>query len=67
MPKLKTKSAVKGRFKVTGTGKIRFNRAYKRHMLSSKVQKMKRQVRGTGILAAADARIVRTYMPYGRS
>jgi large subunit ribosomal protein L35 len=66
MPKLKTKSAVKGRFKVTGTGKIRFNRSYKRHMLSNKSQKMKRQVRGTSILAAADARIVRSYMPYAR-
>ena len=48
-----------------GTGKVRANVAYKRHMLSNKSQKMKRKARGTMILSSADARIVKSYMPYG--
>ncbi|MEE9317022.1 MAG: 50S ribosomal protein L35 [Rhodospirillales bacterium] len=65
MPKLKTKSSTKRRFRLTGTGKVRANFAFKRHMLSKKSQKMKRKARGTMILSDADARIVKSYMPYG--
>ena len=65
MPKMKTKSSTKKRFPLTGTGKVRANVAYKRHMLSKKTQKMKRKARGTMILSDADARIVKSYMPYG--
>mgnify|MGYP000362580900 FL=1 len=65
MPKMKTKSSTKKRFRLTGTGKVRANVAYKRHMLSNKTQKMKRKARGTMILSGADARIVKSYMPYG--
>ncbi len=65
MPKLKTKSSTKKRFRLTGTGKVRANVAYKRHMLSKKTQNMKRKARGTMILSDADARIVKSYMPYG--
>jgi large subunit ribosomal protein L35 len=66
MPKMKTKSSVKGRFKRTGTGKILINAAYKRHILSSKSQKMKRQARGTRVMSVADQTIVRKFMPYDR-
>ena len=65
MPKMKTKSSTKKRFRLPGTGKVRANVAYKRHMLSKKTQKMKRKARGTMILSDADARIVKSYMPYG--
>ncbi len=65
MPKMKTKSSAKKRFRLTGTGKVRANVAYKRHKLSKKSQKMKRKARGTMILSNADARIVKSYMPYG--
>lgn len=65
MPKLKTKSSLKRRFSKTATGKLKFNVAYKRHCLSSKSTKMKRQARGTRILSEADAKIVRQFMPYG--
>ena len=65
MPKMKTKSSAQKRFRLTGTGKVRANVAYKRHMLSKKTQKMKRKARGTMILSSADARIVKSYMPYG--
>ena len=64
MPKLKTKSSAKKRFKTTATGKVRAGVAFKRHNLRKRSQKMKRQARGTMILSAPDARIVKSYMPY---
>lgn len=65
MPKMKTKSSAKKRFRLTGTGKVRANVAYKRHMLRRRSQKMKRTSRGTMILSPQDARIVKSYMPNG--
>ena len=44
MPKMKTKKAVKARFKVTGTGKLLRNRPGKRHILTKKTSKRKRQL-----------------------
>ena len=64
MPKLKSKSGAKKRFRATGTGKLRSNFAKKRHNLRKRSQKMKRNARGTQILADADVRIVRSYLPY---
>jgi large subunit ribosomal protein L35 len=64
MPKLKTKSGAKKRFSLTATGKVRMNPARKRHMLRRRSQKMKRQHRGTEILSAADAKIVKRFLPY---
>ncbi len=58
MPKLKTKSGAKKRFRLTGTGKVRMNHAKKRHGLSKRTQKMKRKARGTRIMSATDAKIV---------
>ncbi|MFZ0694481.1 MAG: 50S ribosomal protein L35 [Alphaproteobacteria bacterium] len=66
MPKLKTKSGAKKRFRKTASGKIRMNVAHKRHRLISKPQKMKRKARGTRIMDASDAKIVLRYMPYLR-
>ena len=54
MPKLKTKSGVKKRFKLTATGKIKHGVAGKRHRLISHNAKYIRQNRGTEILADAD-------------
>lgn len=62
MPKQKTKSAAKKRFRLTGTGKVRANVAYKRHMLRNKPKQMKRQARGTMILSEQDARIVKLFL-----
>lgn len=64
MPKLKTKSSVKKRFSVTGTGKLKRNFAKKRHCLFCKTQKMKRQARGTTLLAESDVKIVKQFLPY---
>ena len=63
MPKLKTKSGAKKRFRLTATGKVRANFARKQHNLRKRSKKMKRQSRGTRILSPADARIVKSYMP----
>ncbi|MBT5267052.1 MAG: 50S ribosomal protein L35 [Rhodospirillaceae bacterium] len=64
MPKLKTKSGAKKRFRLTASGKIRGNVAYKSHMNRRKPQKMKRKARGTMILSASDSRIVKKFLPY---
>ncbi len=65
MPKLKTKSGAKKRFRLTGTGKVVMNHAYKRHMLRRRSQSMKRKARGTTILCDADAKIIkRNFLPY---
>lgn len=67
MPKMKTKSSAKKRFKVTAKGKVKAKRAFARHMMMNKSKKQKRNLRGTDVLADADARIVlRNFMPYAR-
>jgi large subunit ribosomal protein L35 len=66
MPKMKTKSGAKKRFRLSASGKIKANVAHKRHRLISKPKKMKRKARGTFILRKGDADLVRIYMPYGR-
>lgn len=66
MPKLKTKSSAKKRFKVTASGKVKSGVAGKRHRLISHNGKYIRQNRGTETLSEADAKIVKKYMPYDR-
>jgi len=65
MPKLKTKSGAKKRFKITATGKVKAGVAGKRHRLMSHDAKYIRQNRGTKVLTDADAKTVKSYMPYG--
>ena len=65
MPKLKSKSGAKKRFRLTGTGKVRMNFAKKKHNLRKRSQKMKRKARGSQIMAASDAKVVkRNFLPY---
>ena len=64
MPKMKTKSSVKKRFSVTGTGKLKRNFAKKRHCLFCKTQKMKRHARGTTLVDTSDVKIVKQFLPY---
>jgi len=66
MPKIKTKSGTKKRFKVTGNGKIKASASRLRHGMSKRPQKMKRQGRGTAVMNASDQSIVLKYMPYSR-
>jgi large subunit ribosomal protein L35 len=64
MPKLKTKSGAKKRFRLTGSGKVRMNQAYKRHGMRKRPQKMKRKARGTTIMHPSDAKVVlRNFLP----
>ena len=66
MPKLKTKSGAKKRFKITGTGKVMSAHAGKRHGMIKRTAKFVQKARGTGVLNDSDAKIVKKYMPYSR-
>ena len=66
MPKIKTKSGAKKRFKITGTGKVLYAQAGKRHGMIKRTNKQIRNQRGTTILNPSDAKIVTTYfLPNG--
>jgi large subunit ribosomal protein L35 len=65
MPKLKTKSGAKKRFKITATGKLKAGVAGKRHRLISHSSKYIRQNRGTKVMSTSDQKTIRTYLPYG--
>lgn len=65
MPKLKTKSGAKKRFKLTASGKLRAAQAGKRHGMIKRSNKHNRNQRGTTILSKQDARIVKKFMPNG--
>jgi large subunit ribosomal protein L35 len=65
MPKLKTKSGVKKRFKITATGKVMHGVVGKRHRLMSHNSKYIRNNRGTDVLAHGDAVRVKLWTPYG--
>ena len=64
MPKLKTKSGAKKRFRFTASGKVKAGVAGKRHRLISHNAKYIRQNRGTSVLSDADAVKIKSYMPY---
>ncbi|MEE8516749.1 MAG: 50S ribosomal protein L35 [Alphaproteobacteria bacterium] len=64
MPKLKSKSGAKKRFRLTANGKIRMNRAYKRHNLRKRSQKMKRHARRGTNMSKVDAAVVARFIPY---
>jgi large subunit ribosomal protein L35 len=66
MPKMKTKSGAKKRFKMTASGRVVAAQAGKRHGMIKRSTKFIRQARGTTTLSAADERIVKSYMPYAR-
>ena len=66
MPKLKTKSGAKKRFKLTASGRIKAAHSGKRHGMIKRTPKQIRQKRGTDVLAKADEKIVKKFMPYHR-
>ena len=59
MPKVKTNSSAKKRFKVTGTGKITHQKSFKRHILTKKSTKRKRNLRKDGEVAPANMYFVK--------
>ncbi len=54
MPKMKTKSSAKKRFKLTGTGKIKRKHAFKSHILTKKSKKRKLKLTHSGIVHESD-------------
>ena len=66
MPKMKTKSSAKKRFKVTATGKVVAAQAGKRHGMIKRSKKFIRDARGTTVLSEPDAKIIKGFMPYDR-
>jgi large subunit ribosomal protein L35 len=64
MPKIKTHSGAKKRFKVSKTGKILRAKAYKSHILNKKTTKRKRNLRKIGLVDTTNAAQVRRLIPY---
>lgn len=64
MPKLKTKRAAAKRFKKTGTGELKRNRAYKRHILTKKSAKRKRTLRKATMTDATNSKVMKRILPY---
>ena len=59
MPKVKTKSGAKKRFKLTGTGKIKRKHAFKSHILTKKETKQKRNLTQTGLVSKVDEKNIK--------
>jgi len=66
MPKMKTKSGAKKRFKITGTGKVLYAQSGKRHGMIKRTKKQIRQLRGTNVLFKTDGERAKKYwLPNG--
>ena len=66
MPKLKTKSGAKKRFKITGTGKVMYAQSGKRHGMIKRTKKQIRDHRGTRVLFKSDGdNIIKYFLPNG--
>jgi large subunit ribosomal protein L35 len=66
MPKIKTKSGAKKRFKVTGGGKVLYQQSRKRHGMIKRTKKQIRQLRGTNVLFKTDGDNIKKYfLPNG--
>jgi large subunit ribosomal protein L35 len=64
MPKMKTKKAAAKRYKLTGSGKVRYKKQGLRHILTKKNAKRKRRLRLPAILSSVETKRVRQLMPY---
>jgi large subunit ribosomal protein L35 len=65
VPKMKTKSGAKKRFKLTGTGKVIYAQSGKRHGMIKRTNKQIRNSRGTAVLSDADTARVKSWLPNG--
>ena len=64
MPKMKTNRAAAKRFKVTGSGKLKRNKAYKRHILTKKSAKTKRNLRKPAMVDSTNVKTMKKILPY---
>ena len=62
MPKMKTRRGAAKRFKISGSGRIKRNKANHRHMLVRRSNKAKRKMRQTGVVSSADRKIVKALL-----
>ena len=62
MPKMKTRRGASKRFRVTGSGKLRRNKANHRHMLIRRSNKAKRKMRQAGLVSSADRKLVKAML-----
>ena len=63
-PKMKTRKGAAKRFSKTGTGKVKFSRKGKRHILSNKSRKRKRQLKRAETMTKGDAQAIARMIPY---
>ncbi|HKM03564.1 MAG TPA: 50S ribosomal protein L35 [Lachnospiraceae bacterium] len=64
MPKMKTNRSAAKRFKLTGTGKLKRNKAYKQHILTKKSPKTKRNLRKAVIVDSSNVSNMKKILPY---
>ncbi len=64
MPKMKTKSGAKKRFKFTASGKIKKGQAGKRHGMIKRSNEQIRELRGTSSLSHSETQRIKRWMPY---
>ncbi len=64
MPKMKSKTGAKKRFRANGAGKFKRSQKGKRHLLTRKAQKRKRQLRGTAMVHETNHDQIRAMLPY---
>ena len=65
MPKLKTRKSIAKRVKRTASGKYKFFKPGRRHLMTGKTGKQKRQMRSAGVLSTAHAQRLKKALPYG--
>ena len=64
MPKMKTKSGAKKRFKLTASGKVKKGQAGKRHGMIKRSNEQIRELRGTSVLSSSETQRIKRWMPY---
>jgi len=64
MPKMKTHRGAAKRFSKTGTGKLKRNKAFRRHILTKKSPKTKRNLRQRPVMDPSNAKVMKKLLPY---
>lgn len=66
MPKMKTNRSAAKRFKFTGSGKLKRNKAYKRHILTKKSPKTIRNLRKSALVDESNEKNMKKILPYAK-
>jgi large subunit ribosomal protein L35 len=65
MPKMKTKRSAAKRYRITGSGKVRYKKQNLRHILTKKSSKRKRRLRHSATLSSTETGRAKKLLPYG--